>query len=581
MNRETTQPARRCAQGRSGRFVDLDFDKLRGGYYTPATLASWMAAWAVRKNSDTVLEPSCGDGAFLDAVAKRLTDLGASSADVARCLVGVEIVPAEAAAARNRISARLGRKADCVIQEEDFFGWWQREKRTSFDAIVGNPPFIRYQSCPEPFRARAMAIMESLELKPNRLTNIWVPFVAAAAASLRRGGRMALVLPAEILQVSYASQLRAFLTTHFFRIDVVACNELFFANAEQEVVLLLASDAAGEGTTVHDCRVSLVEAATVNEIIGQSSSRLLAKSEPKLIRHDSEKWLKYFLSAKEISLMRELRESGAVADLATHAAIDVGVVTGKNEFFVLSSAQVKEFGLNGHTVPVVSRSSQMRGAVITAADWRALASGSDRVHLLDLTPINGSAPKKSIAAYIRQGENSGFHNGYKCSIRTPWYAVPAIWVPDGLLFRQIYDFPRAVLNRAAATTTDTIHRMRSSVPAELLIRNVYTHLTGASAEIEGRSYGGGVLELEPTEAERLLVPATLHDGLPLAEIDRLVRAGRLDLVLDENDRRVLINGVGLARTECQDLRAIWSKMRDRRLERKRGRPAIIPMVSDG
>ena len=42
-----------------------------------------------------------------------------------------------------------------------------------------------------------------------------------------------------------------------------------------------------------------------------------------------------------------------------------------------------------------------------------------------------------------------------------------------------------------------------------VIANTYTYLTAASAEIEGRSHGGGVLELEPTEAERLLMPAKL------------------------------------------------------------------------
>ena len=88
--------------------------------------------------------------------------------------------------------------------------------------------------------------MTELGLKPNRLTNIWVPFVVAAAASLRPGGRLALVLPAELLQVSYAAQLRSFLIDRFSRIDIIACNELLFDKAEQEVVLLLADGALAD-----------------------------------------------------------------------------------------------------------------------------------------------------------------------------------------------------------------------------------------------------------------------------------------------------------------------------------------------
>ena len=59
----------------AGRYTDLSPDKLRGGYYTPADLTEWMAAWCIRSADDRVLEPSCGDGAFLTAVAKRLLGL--------------------------------------------------------------------------------------------------------------------------------------------------------------------------------------------------------------------------------------------------------------------------------------------------------------------------------------------------------------------------------------------------------------------------------------------------------------------------------------------------------------------------
>ena len=84
--------------------------------------------------------------------------------------------------------------------------------------------------------------------------------------------------------------------------------------------------------------------------------------------------------------------------------------------------------------------------------------------------------------------------------------MPSVWEPHGFLFRQVYDFPRMVLNEAGATSTDTIHRVHCMAQPEQVVTNTYTYLTAASAEIEGRSYGGGVLELEPTEAERLLMP---------------------------------------------------------------------------
>lgn len=554
-----------------GRFADLDRDKLRGGYYTSSQVAEWLCGWAIQSATDTVLEPSCGDGAFLEAAARRLLSLGATPGEIERRLTGIEIISAEAHAATERLRPDLGEAADKIVCNSDFFGWWQGTDQPAFDVIVGNPPFIRYQSFPEPHRTRAMEIMGDQGLTPNRLTNIWVPFVVAATASLKPGGRLALVLPAEILQVSYAAQLRSYLTDHFGRIDVIACNELFFENAEQEVVLLLADDALAAASEDNVCRVALTAAETVSDIVEIKPALLLERAEPKTIRHDSEKWLKYFLDNRQISFMRALRDAEITTSMSAHASIDVGVVTGKNEFFVLSADQVEALGLEEYTTPLVSRSAQLKGSQIGKADWRSLSAGGDRVHLLNIDKVQADKLSSELRRYIEEGERKEFHKGYKCSIRKPWYLVPSVWVPDGFAFRQIYDFPRLVLNDSGATSTDTIHRMRShGAKPERVIANTYTWLTAASAEIEGRSYGGGVLELEPTEAERLLMPAQLNGAMPLNDVDQLVRAGRLDAVLEENARIILREHMGLTAAECDLLKSVWTQMRDRRNSRRRG-----------
>ncbi len=572
-------PTRALSYGGPGtrrrRFMDLHEDKLRGGYYTSPEVAVWLCSWAIRSTNDRTLEPSCGDGVFLEAAARRYAELGAHKPTIAKRLTGIEIIPDEAARARKRLNAALGTDAS-VVRTDDFFEWWQDTKQPAFDVVVGNPPFIRYQTFPEPHRSRAMEIMTQLGLSPNRLTNIWVPFMVAAVASLRAGGRLALVLPAELLQVTYAAQLRSFLIDSFERIDIIACNELFFEKAEQEVVLLLASGVLAASSKTNPCCVTMTEGLTLAEITNRLPSSVLAEAQPKTVHHDQEKWLKYFLTEREISFMRTLRAAPVVTNLSTDATVDVGVVTGKNEFFVLTSAQIADLGLENYTVPLVSRSAQLRGARIAKADWKSMASAGNRVHLLHLTSIKGSKPSGALARYIRFGESNKVHQGYKCSIRFPWYEVPSVWNPDGFLFRQIYDFPRVVLNQAGATSTDTIHRLTCKLDKpERVIANTYTWLTAASAEIEGHSYGGGVLELEPTEAERLLVPAKMNGAMPLADCDRLTRVGRLDDVLEENARIVLIGHIGLSRSDCRMLRDIWIKMRNRRMARRRRTPADI------
>jgi hypothetical protein len=169
------------------------------------------------------------------------------------------------------------------------------------------------------------------------------------------------------------------------------------------------------------------------------------------------------------------------------------------------------------------------------------------------------------------GELQGHHEGYKCSIRKTWYVVPGIWKPDAFVFRQIYDFPRFVSNKANATSSDTIHRLRMRAGCtDDLVRNTYTWLTAASAEIEGRSYGGGVLELEPTEAEHLLVPNHISaNAVTLDECDRLIRAGRIDDVLVEHAKAILKDSMGMSNADCVLLQSIWMKLRQRRSGRSK------------
>ena len=555
------------------RFQVLGADKLRGGYYTPEAVAAFLARWALRTPQDSFLEPSAGDGSILGAGVFRLLSLGTASDAMPALVQGVEVTPGEADAARGRMERLAGVGARGLVETGDFFAWFNGREGRRFKAVLGNPPFIRFQSFPEPARGRAMALMERAGLKPNRLTNIWVPFVVAATEALEVGGRLALVIPAELLQVSYAAQLRAYLTERFEHVAVVTCNELFFKGAEQEVVLLLAEGCLPRRVPGNPCRIAVVEARTVAEVTDCDPATLLAGAEEKDIRGgDGEKWLKLFLTGAEIEFMREVRLHPRVALLSRFARVDVGVVTGNNGFFVMRASEVARRGLGGLTVPLVSRSAHLRGAIVGTEEWGALADADERVNLLNLRPGHVEDARGAAAAYVREGEADGVHLGFKCSIRKPWFTTPSLWNPDAFLFRQIHDFPRFVRNEVVATATDTIHRVTAHGCApSALVAATFTHLTAASAELVGRSYGGGVLELEPTEAERLLVPDMLDAAVPLAEADRLVREGRLGDLLEENDRQLLVGGLGLSTRDCARLGEVWAKMRNRRMARGKRR----------
>ena len=66
----------------------------------------------------------------------------------------------------------------------------------------------------------------------------------------------------------------------------------------------------------------MTEATTVAEITNQKPATLLKAAEPKAIRHDSEKWLKFFLNNKQIAFMRKLREAVITAPIGVVARFE-------------------------------------------------------------------------------------------------------------------------------------------------------------------------------------------------------------------------------------------------------------------
>ena len=517
-------------------------DKIRGGYYTPAPVARFLAGW-VRGAGPRILEPSCGDGAILRELAA-LSDQ----------THGVELVAGEADKAREF----------APVDSENLFTWLRDTGTGSWDGVAGNPPYIRFGNWPSEQREPALELLRRVGLNPTKLTNAWVPFVVASTMLVRDGGRVGLVLPAELLQVTYAAQLRDFLLSRFREITLLTFQRLVFDGILQEVVLFCGVGGAGPAQirTVNLSDAGALAHADLNVACSDFWPALL---------HENEKWTKYFLDPSQIEVLRTLKQSAALARLGELADVDVGIVTGRNSFFTFTDSQAEALGLTAHCVPLVSRSAQLSGLVYDTDCRTSDVVAQQRTWLLDAPQHPTDA---ALVAHIDAGEAAGVHRGYKCSIRKPWWSTPSLWIPDLFMLRQIHLAPRLTVNAAAATSTDTVHRVRllqqgGARPDPRALATVFHNsATFAFAEIMGRSYGGGVLELEPREAEQLPVPPPSYAGAELAaDVDLLLKANEIDKALDIVDRQVLIDGLGVSRDVVAQCRSAWVALRDRRTKR--------------
>jgi adenine-specific DNA-methyltransferase len=368
--------------------------------------------------------------------------------------------------------------------------------------------------------------MRQAGLNPNRLTNTWVPFLITSSLLLSDRGRLGMIIPAELFQVNYASESRQFLSDYFSKISIITFNHLVFDDIQQEIVLFLGEkNGENKGITI----TQLDDASDLDLFDYEASF----KEDAKPMDHSKEKWTQYFLDRDEIELLRTLKAH-----------------------------------------PMIMRTGELFQVVFTEEDWQQNVDLKRAAFLFAPDLNNGKRLSKEAREYIKLGEELGVQRGYKCSIRKNWFVVPTLWVPDAFMLRQVHEYPMLILNQAEATSTDTIHRVRfenSDFDHDTITAAFMNTLTFAFAEVTGRSYGGGVLTFEPSEAENLPIPLEGANRLNLEELNKVLKNEGIEAVLDITDEILLIKELGLSEEDVATLRNIWEKLRDRRINRKRKR----------
>lgn len=526
--------------------------KLRGGYYTPSDLAAFIARWVKEISPKRVLEPSCGDGAFLGALA------AVEGFEKAK-ITAFELDQDEAVKARARASD-VGIRAD--IHAEDFLGWaidHRKNARDKFDAVVGNPPFVRYQYLPKPFQERSEQIFRELELPFTKHTNAWVPFILASMSMLRPGGRLAMVVPAEIIHVTHAQSLRSYLGRECRRLVIIDPEELWFEGTLQGAVILLAEKRANEAEKAQGLGMFAVKG---REFVNLSPSDVFES--PKAINGKTVqgKWTRALLDVETRSLFDQLGEHDDVHRFKDIAKVDVGIVTGANKFFLVRDETVKNYKLDKWAHPMFGRSEHCPGVIYDERQHRENSSKGNPTNFLWFN--DHEAMHKAAHEYIEIGEAENLHTRYKCRIRKPWYKVPSVYSTEIGMLKRSHDTPRLILNTIGAYTTDTAYRIRTSkVVAEKLVGTFINPLTALSAELEGRHYGGGVLELIPSEIEKLIIPLSENADVDLVDLDKAIRTMPTHRVLDRQGR-IILGALGLSRDDQHRVLEGWRSLRDRR-----------------
>ncbi|MGI6230110.1 MAG: HsdM family class I SAM-dependent methyltransferase [Tractidigestivibacter sp.] len=534
--------------------------KERGAFFTPKEIADFLCDEVLSNRNDRVLEPACGEAEFLLSAADKLFALGASCDEVSQRLFGCELHHATADAARERL-AKVG--VEPTILVDDFFELSNSMFSEKFDAVVGNPPFIRYQSFTGSVRSRARKRAFAMGVRLDALASSWAPFLVHATSFLKVGGKVGMVLPAELLSTNYAAPVRKYLLDSFCSIELILFEKPVFPEVTEEVVLLIANGFQSGNSD----SIKLVQVADVSELCTDNNS--VAKV------HGYMKW-PTGNAARDAFELLEKSDSHGLVDLASYGDIHLGAVTGSNEYFALSRDKANQWGIPAEDLlPLCPPGSRhLRNLSITQRDYKRLADQGKQVLLF--YPHDGGG--EATSRYLVHGEKSGVSHAYKCRTRNPWWRVPGVRSCD-LFFTYMNGIgPNLCSNDANLVFLNSVHGMflRSefrSLAKETLPLATLNSVTLLSAELVGRSYGGGILKLEPREAGKMLVPnyefldASRNELLSIkGEVSELLSSGKRDgatMLVDD----VLLPMMGFPESDRTKIHRLLLEMRGRRMGR--------------
>lgn len=492
-------------------------EKKTGSYYTPERVIRFMVRFLAGQgqNFRRTLEPAAGDGRFLPELLRQ-----------PGCHIdAVELFEAKILDMRSRISA-----PELHYFVGDYLDYAEHCKEC-YDLIIGNPPYINLKNMDSQVREKGRALFEKEHVDKSVMQNLWSAFLVASVGLLQPDGTIFFVLPAEFLQVQFAEKLRLYLEQRFNNIKIFTFEENIFPEIEQHTCLVYLSNCQNASPYI-----DYFVYASPDDATPLHQSRI-EKNKP------LKKWSNAVLRDEDIQLLQDC--SKRCLQMGQLGPCAPGIVTGGNKYFIVDRDFVEENQAQHCVLPILQKNSLIKTDTIVFDQrlFQELQNNQVPVYLLNLA--HEKHIPSGVLAYLRRvGEEETNHiklrDRHKCRNRVPWYGVPIVHYGDVFFFKRSDKLPHLYINQMAVHTTDAGYHIRlaEEYDAASVVFCFYNSLTLALCEYSGRYYGGGVLELTPSEFKSLALPYTRVGASDVNELDSMIRAGApvSDIVSFVNER---------------------------------------------
>lgn len=528
--------------------------KTRGSYYTPVYLSNFILKHSLhhfkRLDRINILEPSVGDGIFIESLIS-LKDLGQKK--IALTAIEKYVLELRKAKERSKKCTNISFK----FLHGDFLKL-QESVTSKFQLIVGNPPFIKKHRLNKVQRDICDKIHSVSGLDKKSQKNIWSAFLIRCSQLLDHNGVLAFVLPSDLLQAKFSKEIRDFLIEQFNRVEIFTFNELLFKDIGQDTILIFCFKDADEKGVFY----SFINNVDSLKAKNYSLSRNIS------LTSSGTKWTHHFLSEEEISLLFRLKSQ--LKSIDDFCFSKPGIVTAANDYFIINSEVEKKYELTKYCKDIIQKGSLVNGKLVfTTPDLGALAAQNKPTKVICFSDADIPKFTTNNKEYLSIGKQREINIRFKCALRKNWFVIPNIGKPpDGFFFKRCNTYPKILLNNANVLVTDSAYKieMKNNYDINSLVFSFYNSLTLAFAELEGRYYGDGVLELTPSEFKKLPIPFFNINKYKFNIFEKeFSLKEKIEDILSKYDEEILIPALSLTVEELEKIRIIRRKLINKRL----------------
>lgn len=453
--------------------TDISHRKRFGQFFTPEPIADFMTKWVLEglDRSPEILEPAFGLGIFSRNIIKNDPSANITGFEIDKTIFGY--AESNFNSSRNQIK----------LLNRDYLS---SSEGKLYDGIICNPPYLKFHDydngklIPE--------VNANLGLSLTGFTNIYTLFLLKSISQLKKGGRLAFIIPSEFLNSDYGVEVkRALLASgtlrHIIIIDYTQCA---FESALTTSCILLCQNSDEE----NKIRISKINKP--NDLHSTLSDYRLIDSD----RLNPEvKWRQYYDNISTSGFKN-------LVPFSTFAKVSRGIATGANDFFTFNESKKNLCHIPQEALlPCVCHSIDIKTPVLTKKIFNDLSRSDKRVYL-----FNGVSSENNpfVSNYIESGELEGYNKKHLTSKRSPWYSLEnrapsPIWVSvftrKGLRF---------VLNKADIHNLTTFHCVynNGTIDTDILFAYLITDMAKEIFLDNCRQYGNGLIKFEPNDLNR-------------------------------------------------------------------------------